>query len=347
MAALTDFHKAQCFFMLATNTAALVVIRNGGLDCQSLQQIYNNWIFLKVIVISGFLPITFTLANLFLVGMLSWYIILITSLTVALSIATNAAVGKFNPSDSEMKDLANIATSGGPTECGGHNPGVYCFDPIEYDSTGQGSSGVSGDAHSMLAFCLLVMVLLVGLRLKFQDLAPVRTIRLKTSNLGLTLARGLWGFLQHLGRHPTTKLLYTKLGEATQTCWKRTLQRFCPSSETPKPAPVELWLRAQIARIKSTKANRVLAERFVDIVRAIQEQLQILGWEGSARLFLKTVFYALFIYLYFKFFTIFLRDLAWFAQMDVYSRKWNFGQVVAITVWAPPICEFIHLEIRE
>ncbi|KAL8936890.1 MAG: hypothetical protein Q9216_004692 [Gyalolechia sp. 2 TL-2023] len=43
---------------------------------------------------------------------------------------------------------------------------------------------------------------------------------------------------------------------------------------------------------------------------------------------------------------MFLRDLAWFAENDVYSKTWNFGQIVAITVWAPPVCEFIHLEIR-
>lgn len=32
MVALTDFHKAQCFFVLATNIAALVVTRRGGLE---------------------------------------------------------------------------------------------------------------------------------------------------------------------------------------------------------------------------------------------------------------------------------------------------------------------------
>ena len=114
---LTDFHKSQCYFMLATNLAALVVISRGGLEPQSLQQIYNSWIFLKVIAINGFLPTSFTLANLYIVGMLSWYVILISICTVALSIATFVAVGKFDPSEVELKNFAVIATSGGPPAC--------------------------------------------------------------------------------------------------------------------------------------------------------------------------------------------------------------------------------------
>ncbi|KAL8921542.1 MAG: hypothetical protein Q9208_005696 [Pyrenodesmia sp. 3 TL-2023] len=43
---------------------------------------------------------------------------------------------------------------------------------------------------------------------------------------------------------------------------------------------------------------------------------------------------------------MFLKYLAWFSQNNVYNKTWNFGQVVAITVWAPPIVEYIHLEIR-
>ncbi|KAI4251856.1 MAG: hypothetical protein L6R42_008209 [Xanthoria sp. 1 TBL-2021] len=43
---------------------------------------------------------------------------------------------------------------------------------------------------------------------------------------------------------------------------------------------------------------------------------------------------------------MYLHDLAWFAKNDVYGNTWNFGQVSAITVWVPPIVEYIHLEMR-
>lgn len=74
--------------MTATNIVALVVIGRGGLDPQSLQQIYNTWIFLKVIALNGFLPITFTLTNLYIVGMSSWYMTLTSCVTVIFSVAT-------------------------------------------------------------------------------------------------------------------------------------------------------------------------------------------------------------------------------------------------------------------
>ncbi|KAI4112746.1 MAG: hypothetical protein LQ345_006145 [Seirophora villosa] len=132
MVALTDFHKAQCFFVLATNIAALVVTRRGGLDPQSLQQIYNTWIFLKVIAINSFFLVTFTMLNLYLVGMLSWYTTLMSSLVTVSSVVTYTTMGEFSPSQFEMKYLASIAASGGPSECDSKQPGVYCYLPPKF-----------------------------------------------------------------------------------------------------------------------------------------------------------------------------------------------------------------------
>lgn len=132
VAALTDFHKAQCFFMLAINIAALVVIQRGGFDPQSLQQMYNTYLFLRVLAVNGFLPITFTLTNLYLVGMLSWFLTLLSSVTIALSVATLASAGQFNPSVADMTRLAELAASGGPEECDGRKPGIYCMRTTDY-----------------------------------------------------------------------------------------------------------------------------------------------------------------------------------------------------------------------
>ena len=120
--------------MLAINIAALVVIQRGGFDPQSLQQMYNTYIFLRVLAVNGFLPITFTLTNLYLVGMLSWFLSLLSFVTIALSVATLACVGQFNPSLANMTGLAELAASGGPEECDGRKPGIYCLRIMEYNS---------------------------------------------------------------------------------------------------------------------------------------------------------------------------------------------------------------------
>ncbi|KAL8923045.1 MAG: hypothetical protein Q9208_004857 [Pyrenodesmia sp. 3 TL-2023] len=133
VAALTNFHKAQCFFVMAINVAALVVVQRGGFDPQSLQQIYDTYVFLQVLAVNGFLPITFTLTNLYLVGMLSWFLILLSTVTVALSVATLASVGHLDPSKADMRSLATLAASGGPQECDGRKPGVYCLRNMEYN----------------------------------------------------------------------------------------------------------------------------------------------------------------------------------------------------------------------
>lgn len=175
ISSITDSHRTQCFFMLATNIAALVVIQRGGLDAQSLQQMYNTWVFLRLVAVNGFLLITFTLGNLFLVGILSWYMTLMSSLTVIVTIATRGAVGKFSPSAFEMENLATVAASGGPEECSQRKPGVYCYQHVVQsadwaqgpNNSRYGSSAVDSDAGPMLIFCLLVMLLLLGYRSRF------------------------------------------------------------------------------------------------------------------------------------------------------------------------------------
>ena len=56
--------------------------------------------------------------------------------------------------------------------------------------------------------------------------------------------------------------------------------------------------------------------------------------------------YLTFAALYLYGFVMFFKDLAWFAPLvDIHS--WGFGQIVAVTVWAGPLCEYFHLEIRK
>ena len=50
--------------MLATNIAGLIVQKKGGLAPKSIQELYNTYVFIKVIAIGGYLPITFGLLTL-------------------------------------------------------------------------------------------------------------------------------------------------------------------------------------------------------------------------------------------------------------------------------------------
>lgn len=72
-----------------------------------------------------------------------------------------------------------------------------------------------------------------------------------------------------------------------------------------------------------------------------------LGWQSSLKLALRAAIYVVFLTFYVRFYNMYLHDLAWFAENDVYGNTWNFGQVFAITVWVPPIVEYIHLEMRK
>ncbi|KAL8856059.1 MAG: hypothetical protein Q9178_007315 [Gyalolechia marmorata] len=274
IAALTDFHKAQCFFMLATNIAALVVIGRGGLDPQSLQQIYNTWIFLKVIALNGFLPITFTLTNLYVVGMSSWYMTLTSCLTVLFSVATFATVGKFNPSASDMEDLKIVAASGGPVECDYRKPGVYCYTPIEsLDPYSSNSSwNLDKDADYILAFCLTIMCLLLGHMFKIQNLAVVRSIKCKGPERFLVLARSLWRPVQHLCHHNRAIDLCSKARQVQLKISTDIAPIMALSKEIPAVARFEDRLLIEMTKVRTSWP---------------WQRLQALGWRRSLRILLK------------------------------------------------------------
>lgn len=156
--ALAEFQKAQCFFMLAINIAALVNRRRGGFQPDNLQQLYNTYTLIKSICISGYLPVTFTLFTLHLVDVVSWYLLVLSVVTVFVSTVTLFVIGTFSPGQDDLNYLGIQASSGGPDSCGSKNLLVYCYETIgKYNSTDPASG-----AYSMLAFCLVVLILLVA-----------------------------------------------------------------------------------------------------------------------------------------------------------------------------------------
>ena len=162
IAALAEFQKAQCFFMLAINIAAQVSKHRGNFQPSSLQQLYNNNNLIQAIAVSGYLPITFTLLTLHSVRMVSWYLLNLSILTVAFSVATSFDIGTFAPSPADIEYLAGQASLGGTSACGGKNLRVYCLasEPGVYN--GAGVIGItSTGGFSIMAFCIVVLVFLV------------------------------------------------------------------------------------------------------------------------------------------------------------------------------------------
>ena len=130
--ATVEFHKAQCFFMLAINVAAQVSVGQGTLnqDTVSLQGLHNNYSLIGLISISGLLPIVFTLLSLRSVGMRSWYLLILSAVTAILSAATFYQTGTFNPSPADLHHL-QTATDDIYSDCGDRDPQCFIWSSIK------------------------------------------------------------------------------------------------------------------------------------------------------------------------------------------------------------------------
>lgn len=175
--------------MLAINIAAQVNRSKGGLQPRSLQELYNNYILIKAISINGFLPITFNLLTIHTVGMVSWYLITLSVLTTAISTATLAVIGNFLPSADDLTYLSQHSATGGPAECGNYDILAYCLDFGGTTIT----NDPSGAATDMLAFCLVLLVLVILDHARiFEKLSRLQE-KPTSSKLQNFLIANLWG----------------------------------------------------------------------------------------------------------------------------------------------------------
>lgn len=161
--ALVGFQKAQCWFMLATNTAGLVVKKSGGLDPKSLQQLYNTYTFIKVIAIGGYLPITFTLLNLHMIKQLSWYPIILSTVTVAIATTTLDIGGTtFSPTVEDFDQIKSLTIEDGPRSCGNQNLVPWCYNPRrDGNYFGFNASSSGSGANDILVLCLITLAIIV------------------------------------------------------------------------------------------------------------------------------------------------------------------------------------------
>lgn len=154
ISALIEFQKAQCFFMIAVQAAAIIVVRGGGFQAQTLQQLSNTYSAITLISICGFLPVVLTLVSLHGVGKSSWYIIALSVISVVLSGVTAFTSRHFNPSPNDLKFLRDA--SGGPASCGNKDPTTFCLssstvDPFEYPG---------GVKHTFI-YCIIILFFLI------------------------------------------------------------------------------------------------------------------------------------------------------------------------------------------
>lgn len=306
--AMVEFHKAQCFFTIAINIAAIKVMIRGGLDPNSLEQIYNNYVFLKLIAISGFLPVTFTLFTLYIINDTFWYLIVLSGASIVFAIATLGALGSFSPTKSDIKALEDFYGKGDSPPCGGKQPWAYCYtDTYAYGITNQGSE----TAWKMLGFCLVVMCCLVASKLKLRHRSAVqRALAWLRKQASLIVS----------GRKPSN-----------------IAERVSQSTGLRIREPTRFSI---LTGINSTAAFFKNANTHIHQQEAA----------GPATFYyhaLKLCVYLSFIGVYLWFFKLYISNLKVFATKKAYNNTWTFGQVVALTLWAPPLCEYVHVEMRK
>ena len=98
IAALVDFHKIQCFFASTIQIAALILFQesqsNSAQDTNSVQSSFQDFFDTSILIAlatSGFVPISLTLACISRYGRQSWYLLILSLITMLLATATLAS----------------------------------------------------------------------------------------------------------------------------------------------------------------------------------------------------------------------------------------------------------------
>lgn len=251
--------------MLATNIAGLVVEQSGGAAPESLQQLYNTYVFIKVIAIGGYLPITFTLLNLHMIKQLSWYLLSLSVVTVAVATTTlTIRDSSFTPTSEDFDQITSLTSSGGPPSCASQNLIPWCYNPRKngnyfgFDSSSSGSG-----ANDILVFCLVTLAIIL-------------------------------------------------------------VDHFCRSDD-----PNQRSLN-----------RRILKKLGIDPSKPLFPHAGMFLHVGTA------IFHFFFFWLYIYCFLLFGEDLDWFSANNIYDPSWGFGQIVAILVWAPSLCDYLWDQLR-
>jgi hypothetical protein len=134
---LVEFQEAQCFFMLATQIAVLISFGNqakfyGPKDEAQLDM--DNYLG-QIIGTGGLLPISLVLFTLNNIGMISWYILILSGITLATSSATVIISTKNEDNGYTPSSLAGFYDTASIDSCGGYPPPIVFCDEVWYKST--------------------------------------------------------------------------------------------------------------------------------------------------------------------------------------------------------------------
>ncbi|KAG8527687.1 uncharacterized protein KY384_007841 [Bacidia gigantensis] len=325
VAAVVDFHKTQCIFMAAINVAAIKIVKRGGLEPKNLQQIYLNYGFLKLIAVGGYLPVTFTLFNLHLVHDIYWYPTFLAFASIVVATGSLSVLGQFSINDRDKAALDVLYNKDGTPDCDGKQPWIYCFTSI-----GSGFSTSANDYTNKGNIDTMVWMLY-----KFSVVVFVLILCYKT-------CRSLWhneNSMRALQRCWEKLRSMRKMPETVRRQWS-SLQEQRETRAMEGQEPLSMFSTRQ-----NTGAMSVHHDNMKDVTSPwpyVQASLQQKRYQIFTVQLIRLLTYWTFTGLYGWFFGLFMKNLKWFADNHIYSTVWNFGQVVAVAVWVPPICELIN-----
>lgn len=153
---MVDFHQSQCFFTIAINVAAMIVQKGSETKSDSVQALLGNCYFLTNIAISGYLPIAFTLFNLYLVNRVHWYIILISAASIVVASVAQGTLDCSSLTKQQNARLDWVFHNGNLRECGLKQPWAYCDMAYSYLSDDPQVVGLR-----MIGFCTVVVTIVL------------------------------------------------------------------------------------------------------------------------------------------------------------------------------------------
>lgn len=164
---LVEFQEAQCFFMTAIQIASIVAV-SGHANLYGASRISDltlNIQITRAISPGGIVPITFGLWLIHEAKMRSWYILVCSTLTVSLSIATFYLSSHWEPGIDHVPSPENYDTD--LKECGFNSP------PLIWCGSMQRLSSRSSDIifwMNIPAVCVFVILVLVHVGQWIRDI---------------------------------------------------------------------------------------------------------------------------------------------------------------------------------
>ncbi|KAI9713400.1 MAG: hypothetical protein M1820_000782 [Bogoriella megaspora] len=310
---LVDFHKAQCFFMLPVQIAALIAVfspsNRNYFEARTYQQLVDNVALLSSIAWNGIVPVTFVQYLLHLEGKGEWYTYLLS-----IGVATLSAITYYR---SNLVDIDQKIVAGeSPTlqSCGGKPPIQYCYksnsEIVNRSIHAQGSlPALYGSWGYVSILCFVILILL------FFDLLKIFRRRRP----------------QEEGDENSMTLVQTNN----------------------KKINVYYWIRdwALSHPLLTRYDTRVSDSKFPLHVIGLRSRFQVVEtifWIFRFAIdimFLCSLAYAAFqLSLYYRPIT---RYLFWYDDADQQvhvngkPESWTFGQIIAVMIWAPVVVDWV------